>query len=163
MRRLHPVLAEHRLRQHHPAAPGGALARRSRAGVEDPLAHPLERAWRWWSTANREHAGIGGHIASFASAATLYDVGFNHFCEGPGASAGRRPGLHPGPLHARHLRARLSRRPPERRRAQALPHGGARRKGLSVLSAPLADAGLLAVRHRQHGPGARSWRSTRRG
>ncbi|MEW6167746.1 MAG: pyruvate dehydrogenase (acetyl-transferring), homodimeric type [Pseudomonadota bacterium] len=32
--------------------------------------------------ANREHAGIGGHIASFASAATLYDVGFNHFWKG---------------------------------------------------------------------------------
>lgn len=28
---------------------------------------------------NREHSGLGGHIASFASAATLYDVGFNHF------------------------------------------------------------------------------------
>ncbi|HXG28042.1 MAG TPA: pyruvate dehydrogenase (acetyl-transferring), homodimeric type, partial [Nevskiales bacterium] len=33
--------------------------------------------------ANREHAGVGGHIASFASAATLYDVGFNHFFKGP--------------------------------------------------------------------------------
>src|SRR5689334_5956851 len=33
--------------------------------------------------ANREHEGIGGHIASFASAATLYDVGFNHFWKGP--------------------------------------------------------------------------------
>jgi pyruvate dehydrogenase E1 component len=33
--------------------------------------------------ANREHSGIGGHIASFASAATLYDVGFNHFWKGP--------------------------------------------------------------------------------
>ncbi len=33
--------------------------------------------------ANHEHAGIGGHIASFASAATLYDVGFNHFWKGP--------------------------------------------------------------------------------
>ena len=33
--------------------------------------------------ANREHAGIGGHIASFASAATLYDVGLNHFWKGP--------------------------------------------------------------------------------
>ncbi len=32
--------------------------------------------------ANREHAGIGGHIASFASSATLYDVGFNHFWKG---------------------------------------------------------------------------------
>ncbi len=29
--------------------------------------------------ANRKNAGLGGHIASFASSATLYDVGFNHF------------------------------------------------------------------------------------
>lgn len=29
--------------------------------------------------ANEKSPGIGGHIASFQSAATLYDVGFNHF------------------------------------------------------------------------------------
>ena len=33
--------------------------------------------------ANRNDSGLGGHIASFASAATLYDVGFNHFFRGP--------------------------------------------------------------------------------
>ncbi len=33
--------------------------------------------------ANRRKAGLGGHIASFASAATLYEVGFNHFFRGP--------------------------------------------------------------------------------
>jgi pyruvate dehydrogenase E1 component len=33
--------------------------------------------------ANRRNGGLGGHIASFASAATLYDVGFNHFFRGP--------------------------------------------------------------------------------
>jgi len=32
--------------------------------------------------ANKEHAGIGGHISTFASAATLYEVGFNHFFRG---------------------------------------------------------------------------------
>ncbi|EPC03006.1 pyruvate dehydrogenase [Litchfieldella anticariensis FP35 = DSM 16096] len=32
---------------------------------------------------NRAHAGLGGHIASFMSAATLYDVGFNHFFRAP--------------------------------------------------------------------------------
>jgi len=32
--------------------------------------------------ANREESGIGGHISTFASAATLYDVGFNHFFRG---------------------------------------------------------------------------------
>jgi pyruvate dehydrogenase E1 component len=29
--------------------------------------------------ANRDSADLGGHIASFASSATLYDIGFNHF------------------------------------------------------------------------------------
>ena len=38
--------------------------------------------------ANREHPGLGGHIATFASAATLYDVGFNHFFRGPRAPGG---------------------------------------------------------------------------
>ena len=33
--------------------------------------------------ANRRPGGLGGHIASFASAATIYDVGFNHFFRGP--------------------------------------------------------------------------------
>ena len=32
--------------------------------------------------ANRGNPDLGGHIASFASAATLYDVGFNHFFRG---------------------------------------------------------------------------------
>jgi pyruvate dehydrogenase E1 component len=34
--------------------------------------------------ANREADGIGGHISTFASAATLYEVAFNHFLRGPG-------------------------------------------------------------------------------
>ncbi len=33
--------------------------------------------------ANRIHDGIGGHISTFASSATLYEVGFNHFFRGP--------------------------------------------------------------------------------
>src|SRR4249919_2776089 len=41
--------------------------------------------------ANRKPGDLGGHIASFASAATLYDVGFNHFWRGPSAE-------HPGDL-----------------------------------------------------------------
>ncbi len=34
--------------------------------------------------ANRASAGIGGHISTYASAATLYEMGFNHFFKGPG-------------------------------------------------------------------------------
>lgn len=41
--------------------------------------------------ANRKPGELGGHIASFASSATLYDVGFNHFWRAPHAG-------HPGDL-----------------------------------------------------------------
>ena len=33
--------------------------------------------------ANNQSPGIGGHISTFASAATLYEVAFNHFFKGP--------------------------------------------------------------------------------
>jgi pyruvate dehydrogenase E1 component len=32
--------------------------------------------------ANRAHSGLGGHISTYASCATLYEVGFNHFFRG---------------------------------------------------------------------------------
>ena len=38
--------------------------------------------------ANRKASELGGHIASFASAATLYDVGFNHFWRAPSPEHG---------------------------------------------------------------------------
>ena len=38
--------------------------------------------------ANRLDGSLGGHISSFASAATLYDVGFNHFFRGANAEQG---------------------------------------------------------------------------
>jgi len=41
--------------------------------------------------ANDRHEGLGGHIATFSSSATLYDVGFNYFFRGPEAG-------HPGDL-----------------------------------------------------------------
>src|SRR5271163_4614009 len=38
--------------------------------------------------ANKHDPGIGGHISTFASAATLLEVGFNHFFRGPEAEGG---------------------------------------------------------------------------
>ena len=38
--------------------------------------------------ANRKSSELGGHIASFASSATLYDVGFNHFWHAPSPEHG---------------------------------------------------------------------------
>ncbi len=51
---------------------------------EPGLEHRIRSIIRWNAmamvvSANRESSELGGHIASFASAATLYDVGFNHF------------------------------------------------------------------------------------
>jgi pyruvate dehydrogenase complex dehydrogenase (E1) component len=33
--------------------------------------------------ANKDSSELGGHIASFQSAATLYDIGFGHFWHAP--------------------------------------------------------------------------------
>ncbi len=38
--------------------------------------------------ANRQNSELGGHIASYASAATLYEVGYNHFWHAPSADHG---------------------------------------------------------------------------
>jgi pyruvate dehydrogenase E1 component len=38
--------------------------------------------------ANRKNSELGGHIASFGSSATLYDVGFNHFFRAPTDTSG---------------------------------------------------------------------------
>src|ERR1051326_5014340 len=57
-----------------------------------PGSHEIERRIksliRWNAMAmvvraNRNSDGIGGHISTYASAATLYEVGFNHFFRGP--------------------------------------------------------------------------------
>ena len=64
--------------------------------------------------ANKAEDGIGGHISTYASAATLYEVGFNHFFRARTETFDGRHDLLPGPRLAGHLRARVSRRPPRR-------------------------------------------------
>ncbi|MGL5829057.1 MAG: pyruvate dehydrogenase (acetyl-transferring), homodimeric type [Angustibacter sp.] len=52
------------------------------------------RAWLRWNAAIMVHRaqrpgiGVGGHISSYASSATLYEVGFNHFFRGADAPGG---------------------------------------------------------------------------
>ena len=58
------------LQQKHPGNPD--MERRIRALIRWNAVMTVLRA-------NEKSPGIGGHIASFQSAATLYDVGFNHF------------------------------------------------------------------------------------
>ena len=60
--------------------------------------------------ANRESTEFGGHISSYASSATMYEVGFNHFWRAASERSRRRHGVHAGPLGARHLFPGISRR-----------------------------------------------------
>ncbi len=58
--------------------------REERSPGDSELEHKIRSLVRWNAMAtviraNKTSSELGGHIASFASAATLYDVGFNHF------------------------------------------------------------------------------------
>jgi pyruvate dehydrogenase E1 component len=55
---------------------------------DEHLERRYRRALRWNSAmmvhrAQRPGIGVGGHIASYASSSTMYEVGFNHFFRGP--------------------------------------------------------------------------------
>ncbi|MCP4984201.1 MAG: pyruvate dehydrogenase (acetyl-transferring), homodimeric type [Gammaproteobacteria bacterium] len=55
---------------------------------DQAIEHSIRSVIRWNAAAmvvhaNRKASELGGHIASFASAATLYDVGFMHFFRAP--------------------------------------------------------------------------------
>ena len=57
------------------------------------LEHKIRAAIRWNAVAiilraNKESSELGGHIASFQSSATLYDIGFGHFWHAPTADHG---------------------------------------------------------------------------
>ncbi|MCC6301273.1 MAG: pyruvate dehydrogenase (acetyl-transferring), homodimeric type, partial [Gammaproteobacteria bacterium] len=60
----------------------------------DPALEDRIRSYIRWNAmamvvkANRKAAELGGHIATFASAATLYDVGYHHFWRAPSAGFG---------------------------------------------------------------------------
>jgi pyruvate dehydrogenase E1 component len=67
--------------------------RQQRSPGDAGLEQRLRSYVRWNALAmvmhtNRESSELGGHIASYASAATLYEVGFNHFFHAPSAQHG---------------------------------------------------------------------------
>jgi pyruvate dehydrogenase E1 component len=79
--------------------------------------------------ANREESGIGGHISTFASAATLYEVAFNHFFRGrDGGQEGDiiyfQGHASPGIYARAFLEGRLDRRHLENFRRELRPQGG---------------------------------------
>ena len=69
-------------------------------GDED--AERTYRRWLRWNAAvmvtraQRPGVGVGGHISSYASTATLYEVGFNHFFRGKDHPGGGDHGFFQG-------------------------------------------------------------------
>ena len=122
------------------------------------------RAYMRWNAmamvvkANRLHPAdggdLGGHISSFASLATMFGTGFNHFWHAETPEHGGdllyiQGHSSPGIYARAFLEGRL-----DRRAAAELPPGS-RRQGHLELSAPEADARVLAVPDRLDGPRAR--------
>ena len=77
------------------------------------------RAWMRWNAAIMVHRAqrpgiaVGGHISTFASSASLYEVGFNHFFRGHDAPGGAdqvfiQGHASPGPYARAFLEGRLS-------------------------------------------------------
>ncbi len=102
--------------------------------VEEEVPYPGDRAIerriksliRWNAMAmvvraNKHDPGIGGHISTYSSLATLAEVGHNHFFHGQLRRSAGRLRLLPGPRFARQLRARVSRRAPHREASGKLP------------------------------------------
>ncbi len=79
--------------------------------------------------ANKEEPGIGGHISTYASAATLYEIAFNHFFRG---KDGDQPGdmiyfqghAAPGIYARAYLEGRLSKEQLQNFRRELKPGGG---------------------------------------
>lgn len=68
-------------------------AKQERIPGDQTMENRIRSLTRWNALAmvvkaNRQSSELGGHIASFASAATLYDVGFNHFFHAPSENHG---------------------------------------------------------------------------
>ena len=142
---------------------------------EEEVPYPGDRAMerriksliRWNAMAmvvrqNKYDAGIGGHISTYASLATLLEVGFNHFFH---ASYGDQPGdliyfqghASPGVYARAFLEGRLTEEHLKNFRHELREH-----PGLSSYPHPWLMPDFWQLPHRLDGPRARSTPSTRR-
>ena len=87
--------------------------------------------------AQRADIGVGGHISTYAGAATLYEVGLNHFFRGPDHPSGGDQVFFQGHASPGHVRP-------------GLPRGSAHRGG------PRTASGRRSRRHRTGSPPTRT-------
>jgi hypothetical protein len=143
---------QHALHQHDS---GGRSSRPFRATERSNAASRAWSAgtpWPWWCGPTAS-SGIGGHISTYASAATLYEVGFNHFFRAPTTTSGDIWSIFQGHAVAGHLRAGLHGRSARGQTARELSPRAQPRGRAFLLSPPLPDARVLAVSHGLHGTG----------
>src|SRR3954451_7047723 len=110
------------------------------------LEHRIRSAVPWNAIAmvmqaNKESSELGGHIASFQSAATLYEVGFNHFWHAPSDTHGGdlvfiQGHSSPGVYARAYLEGRLSDEQMKRFRQELDEKGRFDGKGLSSYPHP---------------------------
>ena len=101
---------------------------------DEQIEHRIRRIVRWNAVAmvlraNTKFSGIGGHLATYASAASLYEVGFNHFFKGkdgdaPGDQIFYQGHAAPGMYARAYLEGRLSEDQLDHFRRETVPGQG---------------------------------------
>ncbi len=138
------------LHQHDQPGAGAVLPGRRGARAAHPAHRPLERSRDGPPGEQQATPGIGGHLATYASAASLYEVGFNHFFRGkddaPGDQIFYQGHAAPGMYARAFLEGRLSEDQLDHFRREVVPGAG-----LSSYPAPAAHARLLGVPDGEHG------------
>ena len=133
---------------------------------DEEMERRIRRIVRWNAAvmvarANKKYDGIGGHLSTYASSASLYEVGFNHFFRGkddgtPGDQVFYQGHAAPGIYSRAFLEGRLSEDQLDHFRRETAG------RGLSSYPAPAAAPRVLGVPHgldghraaQRHLPGA---------
>src|SRR5262245_7364076 len=152
LRRASRVLAHDAVSQHHSARAGREVARQSRARAQDPLGDSLERG--------RDHpAREQGFLRARRAyrELSIFGTALRHRLRTLMVRAFYYPRTlrdpRTTPRVSRHIRERIRRRTVERAATSQLPPGS-RRQGHSLVSASVADAGVLAIPDGVDGPGS---------
>ena len=150
IRRVHAVFGEHRLHQHDSGRQAGPDSRATQA-----IEHRIRSYVRWNAMAmvrarQQAHQRRRPHRQLRLGGDALRHRLQSLLARAVGR-ARRRPGVRAGPFGARRVRPRVHAGPLHRRADGQLPPGS-RRQGRLVVSASVADAGLLAVPDGVDGP-----------
>ena len=147
-----PATVSHAVHQHDPPRVRAVVPRRRVHRAADPRLRPLERGddGRQGEQGRRRHRRppLDVRLVGVAVRDRLQPL-----LPRQGRRHPRRPDLLPGSRRPRHLRPGVPRGPPGGRRPRPLPPGDRPHRPRPVeLSAPAADARLLGVPDREHGP-----------